>query len=40
VCQATGEALMENIQVKNCVLYRVHCFANYITNKLLLIIEL
>jgi hypothetical protein len=31
---------MENIRVKNCVLYRAHCFAKYVTNKVLLVIEL
>jgi len=30
VCQAIAKALTENIQVKNCVLYRAHCFAHKI----------
>ena len=30
VCQAIIEALMENIQVKNYVLYRAHCFTHKI----------
>jgi hypothetical protein len=30
VCEAIVEALMENIKVKSCVLYRANCFAHKI----------
>jgi len=49
VCEAIFEAPMENIQIKNCVLYRANCFThtidvlehwNKIYNSVLLITEL